>query len=216
MRRILLPLLFVAAVLACAGSAAAQAKIIYVDDDVPAPGDGTSWATAYRSIQAALDAAPAEASLEIRVAQGLYRPNESTDLSGRYHDPTFLLPDGTTLRGGYAGLGAPDPNAWSPEDHETILTGDLQGDDLPLPDPPIQLEYQSLYELNREDNTTSVVAPVWGGAEIVLEGVVITAASPGRPGMHVLFPGAGLYVGYNARYCAKVCLPGERRAGHLL
>ena len=62
--------------LACA----AGGKIIYVDDDANAPGDGKSWVTAYRYLQDALaDAKAADKPVEIRIAQGIYKPNQRTD-----------------------------------------------------------------------------------------------------------------------------------------
>ncbi len=44
---------------------------------------------------------------------------------------SFELINGLALRGGYAGQGAPDPDARDIELYETILTGDLLGDDGP-------------------------------------------------------------------------------------
>ena len=76
MRRIVFRTLFVAAVFLFTAGSMSHAKTIYVDDDAPAAGDGTSWATAYRYLQDALtDAAAAEKPVEIRVAQGLYKPD---------------------------------------------------------------------------------------------------------------------------------------------
>ncbi|MEE8489510.1 MAG: hypothetical protein V3S43_04185, partial [Acidimicrobiia bacterium] len=54
-------------------SSRAQAQIRYVDDDAPFNGDGTSWTTAYRYLRDAL--ANAMGITELRVAQGIYRPD---------------------------------------------------------------------------------------------------------------------------------------------
>lgn len=57
--------------------ASASPGILYVDDSVPQSGDGSSWTTAYRFLQDALAfaAQPANGVTEIRVAQGLYKPD---------------------------------------------------------------------------------------------------------------------------------------------
>jgi len=112
-----------------------QAAVRYVDDSaplIPAP-DGLSWATAYTDLQQALaDAAvPANGITEIRVGQGLYKPSVPNTSLGR--DRTFTMLNGVAIRGGYAGVGAPDPDHWSPTTHLTILSGDHASDDTPLP-----------------------------------------------------------------------------------
>ena len=57
--------------------ARAHAKAIYVDDDARTGGDGTSWAAAYTYLQDALaDANAAEKPVDIRVAQGVYKPDQ--------------------------------------------------------------------------------------------------------------------------------------------
>ena len=61
-------------------SSAAQADVLFVDDDAAPPGDGLSWGTAYRYLQDALAFAsdPTNAITEISVGQGVYRPDERT------------------------------------------------------------------------------------------------------------------------------------------
>ncbi|MBN2271023.1 MAG: hypothetical protein JXN61_10435, partial [Sedimentisphaerales bacterium] len=66
-------------------------------------------------------------------AQGTYRPDEDTlhpDGTGD-REATFQLINGVTLKGGYAGTGEPDPNVRSVGLYETILSGDLVGNDAP-------------------------------------------------------------------------------------
>ncbi|MCI0362778.1 MAG: right-handed parallel beta-helix repeat-containing protein, partial [Phycisphaerales bacterium] len=67
---------------------------------------------------------------EVRVAQGRYVPTKRTDET----DPrsvTFTLLNGLTLAGGYAGVGAPDPDGRNIENFQSILSGDINGDDEP-------------------------------------------------------------------------------------
>ena len=51
----------------------AQSKTIYVDDDAIGAGDGSSWSDALTYLQDAL--AVASRGDEIRVGQGVYRPD---------------------------------------------------------------------------------------------------------------------------------------------
>jgi hypothetical protein len=99
----------------------------YVDDDADLYGGGTSWTTAFENLQDALNAATA--GDEIRVAGGDYVPSQPTDPN----DPrtaTFQLISRVGLYGGYAGLSDPnDPNARNVELYESVLSGDLNGDD---------------------------------------------------------------------------------------
>ncbi len=105
--------------------------VIFVDDDATGANDGTSWCDAYVYLQDALVAAAASngAITEIRVAQGLYKPDEgmTQSLGDRY--ATFALQNGLSLLGSYPGCGAIDPDSRDPALFNTILSGDLNGDD---------------------------------------------------------------------------------------
>ncbi len=107
----------------------AQADVLFVDDDAPPGGDGLSWDTAYRFLQDAL--ANAVSATEIRVAQGAYLPDRDEANPSGTGDPdtTFQLLDGVALLGGFAGLGAPDPDARDIETFVSVLSGDVVGDD---------------------------------------------------------------------------------------
>ena len=90
---------------------AAQSTVIYVDDDAPPDGDGRSWQTAYRYLQDALaDARTADKPVEIRIAQGTYKPDQGVGQVLGDRKASFHLVNGITLRAGYAGGGASDPN----------------------------------------------------------------------------------------------------------
>jgi predicted outer membrane repeat protein len=115
-------------------------KIIYVDDDAAGINDGSSWTDAYLCLQNALmSAQPGD---EIRVAQGIYKPDQevppgqdgSVAASGDRR-ATFQLINGVDIKGGYAGLSGPDPNEREISLYETILSGDLNDDDNDVNDP---------------------------------------------------------------------------------
>ena len=148
-------------------STASTAKTIYVDDDAAGLNNGTSWIDAYTYLQEALnDAKFADKPVEIRVAQGTYRPNG--DLMAipefNWRTTTFQLINGVTLRGGYAGLGAPDPNVRDIEQYETILSGDLNAND----DPNL---------VNNSENSYHVVTGSGTDETAVLDGFTITTGN---------------------------------------
>ncbi len=106
------------------------AGVIYVDDDAAGANDGSSWADAFNHLQDALaQAAVAAKPVQIRVAQGVYRPDRGAGITPGDQTATFQLLNGATLKGGYAGVAAPDPDACDPKRYESILSGDLKGDD---------------------------------------------------------------------------------------
>ena len=106
--------------------------IIYVDNDAIGANDGSSWADAYNYLQDALaDTNSAAKPVEIRVAQGIYKPDLGGGNTLGDREATFQLFNGVTIKGGFAGFGEPNPDVWDTEAYETILSGDLEGDDGP-------------------------------------------------------------------------------------
>ena len=62
------------------------------------------------------------------VEQGTYLPDSGTGLRGL----SFAIGTKvTSILGGFAGFGTPFPNTRNPDNFPTILSGDLNGDDLP-------------------------------------------------------------------------------------
>src|SRR5205823_3445974 len=95
------------------GSVSATSRTIYVDADSPGSNDGTSWNDAFTNLQSAI--ASAADGDSIRVAGGVFKP---TNMISR--TISFGLRSGVALYGGYAGAGAPDPNARNVEADPTI------------------------------------------------------------------------------------------------
>ncbi|MHC4741337.1 MAG: choice-of-anchor Q domain-containing protein [Planctomycetota bacterium] len=113
-----------------AASSANAEQVIYVDADAAAGGDGSSWAAAFKYLQDALTTA--SANDEIRIAQGTYVPDQNSTNPDGSEDrtATFQLINGLAVYGGYAGYGAHDPNERDVDAYETILSGDLLGNDI--------------------------------------------------------------------------------------
>jgi len=107
------------------GEVHAQA-IVYVDGSATGPThNGSSWCNGYLQLQPALSAA--SAGTTIRIADAVFHPDPSGFPNPR--QATFQLENGVTLEGGYAGCGAPDPNARDVNPSATILSGDVLGND---------------------------------------------------------------------------------------
>jgi hypothetical protein len=101
-------------------------RVIYVDGDATGLNDGSSWANAYNYLQDALaDANSAEKPVEIRVAEGIYKPDQGAHQTPGSPTATFQLINGVTIKGGYAGFGEPNQDARDIALHQTILSGDI-------------------------------------------------------------------------------------------
>jgi predicted outer membrane repeat protein len=161
------------------GGGFVRGTTLYVDDDAPPGGDGLSWGTAFRFLQDALAASEAGGVDEIRVGQGEYRPDqdEAGNVTPGDREATFHLIDGVALRGGYAGFGAPDPDERDVELYETILTGDLAGNDEPA-------------FINYDENSYRVVTAAVAGAP-VFDGFSVVAGNADDLNDHDC--GAGFY-----------------------
>jgi len=178
------------------GCTSFASQVIYVDDNAVGNNDGTSWQNAYTFLQDALaDAETAEKPFEIHVAQGIYKPDQGVIQTLGDRTATFRLINGVTLKGGYAG--AVEPNTIDIELYETILSGDLNGNDIDVNDPgdlrdaPHRYDYSwHVVTGSNTDETAvldgftitsgyiSVVAYSLGGAPTGGAGMLISSGSP--------------------------------------
>lgn len=99
--------------------------VLYVDDDAPPDGDGLTWGTAHQYLQDALAAAGASGGQisEIRIARGTYRPDQGQSQTPGSRTATFQLMEDLCIKGGFAGLGAADPDQRDIRTFETVLNG---------------------------------------------------------------------------------------------
>jgi len=157
----------------------ADGKIIYVDDDTTLPGDGKSWETAYTYLQDALMVA--SSGDEIRVAQGIYKPDDFvlSDRPNLGREETFQLINGVILKGGYAGFGQPDPNCRDIAKYETILSGDLNGNDVNIHYPEKLMD-----EPTRAENSYHVVTGSGMDANAVLDGFTVIGGQANSSSPH--------------------------------
>ena len=136
--------------------------IYYVDDDAPGANNGSSWNNAFNNLQDALTAA--EAYTEIRAAQGIYKPDLGAGITPGDRTATFQMKNNVTIKGSYAGCGQPEPNERDIELYETILSGDLNGDDAP--------DFA-----NNAENSYHVVTGSATDETAVLDGFTVTAGN---------------------------------------
>jgi hypothetical protein len=147
-----------------------------VDGTATGAGDGSSWIDAFTDLQAAL--AAAMSGDEIWVAKGTYTPSVP---AGR--DATFRLLDGVALYGGFSGIeDQREERNWTA--HETILSGDLNGDD-----------GTDVYgfPIHRDDNAYHVITGSGTDATALLDGFTVRGGQMGPSPGTAEVRGAGMY-----------------------
>jgi len=151
------------------GGGGGGGKVIRVDRNAPLTiwlPDGSSWVRAYVSLQDGL--AAAQAGDTVHVADGTYVPDDGKGITAGDRTASFDIPDNVTVLCSFAGYGASNPEARNLDSHPTILSGDLNGDDL-------------WGILNISENSYHVVSASGSGT---LDGAVITAGNANGSGDH--------------------------------
>ena len=144
-------------------------RVVYVDRRAPGVCDGRGWMDAFTHLHDALSAASQAPEVEeICVAQGTYRPDQGITVAPGDREATFQLLDGLAIKGGYAGFGEPDPNARDIDKYKTVLSGDLNGNDVAVADPR-----DLRHEPTRSENSFNVVTGSWTDDTAVLDGFTI-------------------------------------------
>jgi hypothetical protein len=175
-------------VISCSGAFAD--RIIFVDNAAEGTNNGSSWMNAYKFLQDALtDANSANKPVEIRVAQGIYKPDMGAGQIPGDRDASFVVINNVTLSGGYAGFFEPDPNERDYEKYETILSGDLAGNDIDV-DELVDL----LTEPTRRDNSYHVVTAKGTDETAIIKGLTITGGNASS-GNSLYKRGGGVYCG---------------------
>jgi parallel beta-helix repeat protein len=154
--------------------------IIYVDASASGSNNGSSWTNAYNYLQDALaDANSLGVPVEIWVAEGIHTPDSNSGDPNGSGDrtATFQLINDVALKGGYAGFGEPNPNARDIEAYETVLSGDLDGNDVGF--------------ANNAENSYHVVTGSGTDANAVLDGFTLTAGNANGSGTDRY--GGGMY-----------------------
>ncbi len=156
----------------------ATAGTIYVDANATLGGDGTTWGTAYKYLQDALYKPPTSGD-EIWVAEGTYKPDqdEGGNVTPSDRMATFELKDDVSVYGGFP-IGGGTWEERDPNLNETILSGDLNGDDGP--------DF-----LNNTENSFTVISVESTTSTAVLDGFLITAGNANDDTFQSLNAGVG-------------------------
>jgi predicted outer membrane repeat protein len=94
--------------------------VIYVNaDNIAGPWDGASWASAYTTVQAGIDAASAEGGGDVWLAEGTYLPTTDSDRT-----VSFTMAADVDLYGGFSGTET-DLDQRDPVVYTTVLSGDI-------------------------------------------------------------------------------------------
>ena len=130
------------------GGYSTTTKTLYVDINAIGDNSGSSWTNAFANLQSAILAASDGDT--IQVADGTYKPTATTN-----RKLSFVLKNAVTIQGGYAGVGAADPNVRNTTLYPTILSGDIG------------------VLGNNSDNSNQVVIATSVGPLTVLDGITI-------------------------------------------
>ncbi|MFQ5425384.1 MAG: hypothetical protein ACE5F9_15575, partial [Phycisphaerae bacterium] len=143
--------------------------VLFVNKSALGANDGSSWADAFTDLQTALCVAEGNPAVitQIWVVGGTYTPAGPAGNRGA----TFQLLNGVGVFGGFAGtetlLSERDPVA-----NVTTLSGDLNGDDVPVADPA-----NLLTEPTRAENSFHVVTGSLTDATAILDGFTISGGN---------------------------------------
>ena len=162
-----------------ASSSVFSAPAAYVDANATGSNNGSSWEHAYTDLQ---DALSTISSGEIWVAAGSYRP-------GSTRAETFNLRNNIALYGGFSGSESTREQR-NPDIYETILNGDILGDDEEFN----RFKNGHAVWINLGDNSHHVVTAINVDATAILDGFVIVrgwAISTGAGGIEA---GGGLLI----------------------
>lgn len=161
----------------CFGMTSILGQTIYVKQDATGANDGSSWENAFTDLQSALAIADGN---EVWVAAGVYRPSaDPADTLAR-----FVIGKNVSLFGGFAGTES-SVEERDLESNETILSGDLNGDDV-----------DGNFDDFKEDNVLNVVYVDSLLTQVMLNGLTVSGGhnNPRNNDIETfLWAGAGVY-----------------------
>lgn len=172
-------------------------SVAFVDTSASPGGDGASWETAYQDLQEALaDAAENPSIIDIRVAEGVYLPDAGTG----DRDAEFRLTNQTNLRllGGFPAGGLPTTRGRDPDAFPTVLSGDLNQDDIVTYE-PFDIDDEN-YDTagptlqNTADNSYTVVGASGADETVRIDGFIIEGGNDVERGGGMIAGNASLTI----------------------
>ncbi|MGV3524182.1 MAG: IPT/TIG domain-containing protein [Candidatus Sericytochromatia bacterium] len=152
-------------------------RVWFVDDSASGSADGSSWNNAFVRLQDALAAASTQD--QIWLAEGRYLPTDDLDRTVHFNIPAHFQ-----LYGSFAASEhyLSERTATVRSAHESILSGDLLGDDL----------YEGLSYSNMSENSLNILRH---GNQVLLDGLVIEGGFANTSLTFNSPRGAGIYSG---------------------
>lgn len=189
--------MMVPAILSFCCVTAMGAEVRYVDSSAVGANNGANWADAFMHLQDAL--AACSLGDEIRVAEGVYKPDRGNGQTPGDRNASFGLVNGVSIYGGFpAGGGTWDDRS---SEHETVLSGDLNSDDAE--------SYATVRDAwnsgKRRDNSYHVVTAELCGPPTVVDLITIVSGNANEV-EQVNGSGGGLYNGSNASPTIRNCV----------
>jgi predicted outer membrane repeat protein len=165
-------------------------NLIYVNASALTMGDGSSWATAFNNLQDALIDPDVG---EIWVAAGVYYPDEGGIQIDNDKFATFTLIDGVSIYGGFDGTET-SKDQRDPEANITILSGDIDADDLNSDGNQIAESTDDIQGVNAYQivNATTVTPST------LLDGLTLTAGHASDTVDLTYSRGAAIYCGFDS------------------
>lgn len=162
-----------------------KGKIIYVDSNASGANNGSSWIDAFKYLQDGLT--EASESVQIWVAEGIYKPDQGKNRRKGYRAASFVLKKGVVIYGGFPSGGGAREDI-NPQVNITTLSGDLQGNDA-TDIVPAKL----LGDPTRDDNSYRVVSASGTDFNTVLDGFIITGGNAKGDYQSSYNKGGGVY-----------------------
>lgn len=176
----------------------AATSVWYVDANIAKSGDGTTWATAFKNLQLAIDAASIGDT--IQVAQGFYLPTTAR-LAADPRTKSFILKDGVQIMGGFlAGTHTREPKLYP-----SILSGDLDMNDTNKDGNFIN----ETWETEVGDNAYSVVFGENLSNSTILDGFIITGGFADYPDEEIYKHGGGVHIKGGAPILRNLLISGN-------
>ena len=161
-------------------------KVIYVDSNATGRNDGSDWANAFKNLRSALDVALT--GEQIWVAKGVYKPNQGEDQSVIGKGPaTFTLKSGVAIYGGFPSGGGKWEDS-NPSVNETILSGDIKGEDVTVNN-SVRQRGETMYL----DKAFHVVTASGVDETALIDGFIITGGNANSSQYNTEQCGGGLY-----------------------
>ena len=186
----------------------APPSVLYVSPNGSDSNDGGSWSTAYRTLQKALQRALPSVTEQIWVAEGRYTPDQGPNVTAGDPAASFALVDSVDIFGGFVGTET-SRSERDPRANPTILSGDLEGNDL---DPNEDGILTSPTDI-QGSNSYNIVTGIRLASTVRLDGLVLTGGDARSDDSFTQSSGGAIHLGSGAVRGIGLTIIGNRAGG---